>query len=99
MNSHSKNHWLGKNTQIDKNTDNAVIFIFFIFIIYFAFKLESGDYEAIVVAGDGNKESKDGTATECSFDTPCGIAVDEHTHTCFVAEWGSSRIRKITFVD
>jgi hypothetical protein len=52
-----------------------------------------------VVAGDGKKQSKDGTATECSFDSPYGIAVDEKTHTCFIAEYGSSRIRKITFVD
>jgi hypothetical protein len=52
-----------------------------------------------VIAGDGNKQSKDGTATDCSFARPCGIAVDEKTHTCFVADFESSRIRKITFVD
>jgi hypothetical protein len=37
--------------------------------------------------------------TDCSFALPHGIAVDEKTHTCFVAESDSSRIRKITFVD
>jgi hypothetical protein len=52
-----------------------------------------------VVAGDGEGKIKDGTATECSFFYPHGIAVDEKTHTCFIAEWGGSRIRKITFVD
>jgi hypothetical protein len=30
---------------------------------------------------------------------PNGIAVDEKTHTCFVVDYGSARIRKITFVD
>jgi hypothetical protein len=69
-----------------------------LFYIY-SFKSESGDNEAIVVAGDGNKQSKDGTAAECSFYDPRGIAVDEKMHTCFVADFGSSRIRKITFVD
>jgi hypothetical protein len=60
-------------------------------------KLDSGEYEAIVVAGDGNKQSIDGTAAECSFASPCGIAVDEKTHLCFVADKDSSRIRKISF--
>jgi hypothetical protein len=59
--------------------------------------LGSGEYEAIVVAGDGSKQSKDGIATGCSFDSPHGIAVDEKAHTCFVVD--SSRIRKISFVD
>jgi hypothetical protein len=71
-----------------------------LFLLLFLFiYVESGNYEVIVVAGDGNKQSKDGTATECSFDNPSGIAVDENTHTCFIADFGSSRIRKITFVD
>jgi hypothetical protein len=49
-----------------------------------------------LVAGDGNKRSKDEpAATDCSFDRPYGIAVDEKTLTCFVAE--RARIRKITF--
>jgi hypothetical protein len=52
-----------------------------------------------VIAGDGNKQSKDGTATDCSFAWPLGLAVYEKTNTCFVAEWVSSRIRKIAFVD
>jgi hypothetical protein len=50
-----------------------------------------------VVAGDGKRQSKDGTATDCSFDVPHGIAVDEKIHTCFLVE--DFRIRKITFVD
>jgi hypothetical protein len=84
-------------------------FLYYLFICLFvylfihsfihSFKLESGEYAAIVVAGDGNWQSKDGTATECSFNSPFGIAVDEKTHTCFVADWMSSRLRKITFVD
>jgi hypothetical protein len=52
-----------------------------------------------VVAGDGKGLSRDGTATDCSFYMPCGIAVDEKTHMCFIAEGGGSRIRKISFVD
>jgi hypothetical protein len=53
----------------------------------------------MVVAGDGKAQSRDGTATDCSFSHPQGIAVDEKTHACFVADSGSSRIRKISFVD
>jgi hypothetical protein len=34
-------------------------------------------------------------ATDCSFALPHGIAVDEKTHTCFIAEYGSSRIKKL----
>jgi hypothetical protein len=64
-------------------------FYLFHFFIYFSFKLDSGVYEATVIAGDGKKQSKDGTATECSFDDLCGIVVDEKTHTCFIAEYGS----------
>jgi hypothetical protein len=74
-----------------------LLFVICYLSLFYLFKLESGEYVAIVVAGDGNKQSKDGTATYCSFDQPFGIAVDEKTHTCFVVERGSSRIRKITF--
>jgi hypothetical protein len=52
-----------------------------------------------VVAGDGNKKSNDGNATYSSFAWPRGIAVDEKTHTCFVVDRKSSKIRQITFVD
>jgi hypothetical protein len=52
-----------------------------------------------VIAGDGKGKSKDGTPTDCSFGGPRGIVVDETTHTCFVADFYGSRIRKITFVD
>jgi hypothetical protein len=75
------------------------LYVIFYILIFYLSCAESGEYEAIVVAGDGDKQSKDGMAKECSFANPCGIAVDEKTHTCFVADSGTSSIRKITFVD
>jgi hypothetical protein len=39
-----------------------------------------------VVAGDGMEQSKDGTVTDCSFDYPEGIAVDETLLTLIVKE-------------
>jgi hypothetical protein len=64
------------------------------------FTLGNGKYEAVMVAGSDKQGSEDGTLTECCFDHPWGIAVDEKTKSCFVSEWlSSSRIRKITFVD
>jgi hypothetical protein len=51
------------------------------------------------VVGNGKAQSRDRTATNCSCSSPCGIAVDEKIHICFVVENESSRIRKILFVD
>jgi hypothetical protein len=88
---------------ISRVTKKGMIFknfiCIFILIIFSFFFVERGDYEAIVVAGDDEKDSKDGTVAECSFDSPRGLAVDEKTHTCFVAEYKHSKIRKIAFVD
>ena len=52
-----------------------------------------------VLAGCGEAGRKDGTAAECSFSYPCDMAVDESTHSCYVADWGNSVIRKISFAD
>jgi hypothetical protein len=61
----------------------------------------NGECETVVVAGSGKygSESEDGKPTECYLDWLWGIAVDEKTHSCFVSEFGSSRIRQITFID
>ena len=39
----------------------------------------------------------DGRADECRFYCSFGMAVDESSHSCFVADYGSHLIRKITF--
>jgi DNA-binding beta-propeller fold protein YncE len=61
-------------------------------------KTGSGAYGIVTLAGTGAQGSVDGTASECSFFYPEGIAVDEQTSTCFVADYGNSRIRKISLV-
>ena len=63
--------------------------------------LESGSqkYEVEVVAGSGRAAREDGRRDECSFNDPRGIAVDEASHSCFVAEYSSQAIRRVSFVD
>ena len=52
-----------------------------------------------VVAGSGRAATEDGRPDECSFDEPRGIAVDEASHSCFVAEWNGHAIRRVSFVN
>ena len=56
-------------------------------------------YEVTVLAGCGKGGREDGTAAECSFNHPRDMVVDESTHSCYVADWGNSGIRKISFAD
>ena len=52
-----------------------------------------------VLAGSGKIGREDGTASECSFNHPRGIVVDEPTHSCYVVDYGNNVIRKISFAD
>jgi hypothetical protein len=67
------------------------ICVFFIFF-YLVFMLGNGEYRSVVVVDSAE-------TTECFFDRPWGITVDEKTHSCFISEWRTSRILKITFFD
>jgi hypothetical protein len=49
-------------------------------------------YEAILIAGSGQIECVDGQPGECSFYSPRGMAI--HEHTCYVAQYGA--LRKIS---
>ena len=63
--------------------------------------LESGSqkYEVEVVAGSGGGAREDGRPDECSLYTPLGIAVDEASHSCFVADYNGHAIRRVSFVN
>eukprot|EP00026_Physarum_polycephalum_P016028 Phypoly_transcript_16853.p1 GENE.Phypoly_transcript_16853~~Phypoly_transcript_16853.p1 ORF type:complete len:262 (+),score=18.31 Phypoly_transcript_16853:99-788(+) len=56
-------------------------------------------YEAIVIAGSpsGKLGEKDGKPEEATFSNPLAIAVHEPSHSCFVVDGGTGRIRKISF--
>jgi len=54
-------------------------------------------YEAVVVAGTGKAESVDGGADSCSFNNPYGIALHEASNTCFISDFNSGTIRKVSF--
>lgn len=45
----------------------------------------------------GERGDKDGKPKECSFDNPSGLAVDESTNTCFVADTDNHKIRAIKY--
>ena len=62
---------------------------------------ESGSqkYKVEAVAGSGRLAREDGRPDECSFHGPRGIAVDEASHSCFVADWSSHAIRRVSFVN
>ena len=60
--------------------------------------LDSGDYEVVTLAGGGKEGIRDERPEECGFHNPVGIAVVESSHTCFVTEFGSNTIRKISFL-
>ena len=51
------------------------------------------------IAGHMKEGEEDGRAAECSFSFPTGMAVDEATHSCFVADKNNHSIKKISFVD
>ena len=53
------------------------------------------DGNVTTVAGAGSQGFSDGPAAEASFDTPCGVAVDEKGNV-FVADTGNRAVRKIT---
>jgi sugar lactone lactonase YvrE len=53
------------------------------------------DGQVTTLAGSGIAGYVDGQAEQSRFDTPCGIAVDEHGNV-FVADTGNNAIRKIT---
>ena len=40
----------------------------------------------------------DGRAEISMFDFPHGLAVDEDEHSCYVADYWNSAIRKISFI-
>jgi len=54
-------------------------------------------YEAVVLAGTGTAGKLDGRAGECSFNNPLGIAVHEPSNTCFISDFSSHSIRKVSF--
>lgn len=61
------------------------------------FSSVDGRFIAENLAGSGKEETRDGTAQECAFKRPWGIAVDEASGCCFVAEADGCVIRKISF--
>jgi hypothetical protein len=61
------------------------------------FEVDSGHYEAKVIAGSGKAGNKDGTPEECSFYSLGGIAVHEKSHSCFVVDVYGNAIRRIAF--
>jgi hypothetical protein len=54
-------------------------------------------YEVAILNGSSKYESCDGAAAVCSFAVPMGIAVEEKSRSCYVADFGSSRIRQVVF--
>ena len=54
-------------------------------------------YEVAVLAGSGQYGRLDGSADECQFSYPRGMALDESSHSCFVTDTGSRSIRRMTF--
>ena len=63
--------------------------------------LESGSqkYKVEVVAGSWRSAREDGRPDECSFYIPSGIAVDEASHSLFVADNNGHAIRRVSFVN
>jgi sugar lactone lactonase YvrE len=55
----------------------------------------STDGNVTTIAGAGSPGFSDGSAAEASFDTPCGVAVDEEGNV-FVADTGNRSVRRIT---
>ena len=55
------------------------------------------NHEVTVLAGSGEEGRVDGRADQCSFSWPQGMAIDESSQSCFVADKLLSLIRKITF--
>ena len=49
-----------------------------------------------VLAGSGDRASKDGIGANASFYYPRGLAIDQQTGILFVSDWNSNAIRKIT---
>jgi len=56
-------------------------------------------YKAVVIAGSGEANRLDGKPDECRFYFPLGLAVDEASHLCFVADYYNHSIRKISFAN
>ena len=57
-----------------------------------------GSYESTILAGCGRRDRIDGRAESSMFDFPHGLAVDEDDHSCYVADYWNSAIRKISFI-
>lgn len=56
------------------------------------------EYEATIIAGSGVEGCEDGIPSRSKFHTPRGLAFDELTNTCYVADFGNRSIRKFSFV-
>jgi hypothetical protein len=56
-------------------------------------------YGVSLLAGSGTSASADGRADECSMTHPRGLVVHEASHSCFVVDYRSHKIRKVTFVN
>lgn len=52
--------------------------------------------ELEVFAGSGKQGESDGTPLESEFSYPCGIAIDNKTNFCYIADNSSHRIRCIS---
>ena len=59
----------------------------------------SQKYKVEAVVGSGRAAREDGRPDECSFHVPAGIAVDEASHSCFIAEYRSHAIRRVSFIE
>ena len=81
--------------QIFKVTQAGILSILLTFIQ----NIISGQkYEAVVIAGSGQANRLDEKPDECCFNNPYGIAVDEVSHSCYVADRFNHTIRKISFI-
>ena len=56
-----------------------------------------GGYDVAHLAGTGGMGMVDGDPNDSYFNEPTGMAVDEESKTCFVADSGSNAIRMLSF--
>ena len=54
-------------------------------------------YEVAVLAGSREEGRVDGRADNCQFSFPYAMAVDESSHSCFIADTESHSIKRMTF--
>lgn len=57
--------------------------------------LETGNYEAVIFLGSVEAELNDGAI---GISRPYGIVIDEASHSCFLVESSSHKIKRISFL-